>query len=116
MYVSMGMMESMLTMTAADASMNKKIAAQEDISRIIRSIKRDERILTYEAELRMISEEHRKLREELLPVFRIVKERSQPLPSPNRAHSPDFDKSHDSLSSPVLAQPPQTAKSNTPGR
>ena len=91
--------------------MNNKKATQEDISRIIHSIKlRDERILAYEAELRRMSEDYRKLREELLPVFRMAKERSQPLPY--QPSSPDVVNSHDNLSSPVLAQPPPESKSS----
>ena len=94
---------------AAEASQNNKKATQEDISRVIESIKlRDDKILAYETELRKITEEYRKLREELLPVFRMAKERSQPLP--DHASSPDFY-SHDSLASPVLAQPPPEKQS-----
>ena len=87
--------------------MNNKKATQEDISRIIRSIKlRDERILAYEAKLEKMNEEYRKLREELLPVFRMAKERSQPLPSPIPVSDhPDIDHSHDALHSPISAQP-----------
>ena len=92
---------------AADASNHDKTATQEDISRIIHSIKmRDERILQAEAELRKVTEDYRKLREELLPVFRIVKERFQPLPYQPSANSPDFH-SHEGLASPVSAQPSQ---------
>ena len=91
--------------TAAEASQNNKKATQEDISRVIQSLKlRDDKILAYEAELRRVADEYRRLREELLPVFRMAKERSQPLP--DHASSPDFYHSHDNLASPVLAQPP----------
>ena len=91
---------------AADTSQNNKKATQEDISRIIQSIKiRDERLLQYEAELKRMAEEYRRLREELLPVFRMTKERSQPLPSPYHPSSPDFY-SHDALASPVLQPAP----------
>ena len=51
-----------------------------------------------------MADEYRRLREELLPVFRMAKERSQPLP--DHASSPDFYHSHDTLASPVLAPPP----------
>ena len=100
---------------AADASVHDKTATQDDISRIIHSIKlRDERILQAETELRKMTEEYRKLRAELLPVFRMVKERSQPLPYQPSANSPDFP-SHDGMSSPVTLQPPPE-KSNNLGR
>ena len=92
---------------AADTSLNNKKATQEDISRIIQSIKiRDERLLQYEVDLKKITEEYRRLREELLPVFRMTKERSQPLPSPYQPSSPDLY-SHENLASPVLQQPPR---------
>lgn len=66
---------------AADAGMQDAIATQEDIARIIQSIRlRDERIVQAEQELRRVTEEYRRLREELLPVFRMAKDKSQPLP------------------------------------
>lgn len=65
-------------------------ATQDDIARIIESIRiRDSRIMSAELELRAlrdhfdrISEENRKLREDTLPVLRMVKERSQLPPTP----------------------------------
>ena len=88
--------------------MNNKRATQEDISRIIQSIKiRDERLLQYEADLKKISEEYRRLREELLPVFRMTKERSQPLPSPYQPSSPDLYSHDNNLASPVLQPAPR---------
>ena len=93
-------------MSAADASVHDKTATQEDISRIIHSIKlRDERILQAETELRKMTEEYRKLRAELLPVFRMAKDRSQPLPYQPPAGSPDFT-THEGMSSPVTLGPP----------
>lgn len=63
--------------------MQDAIATQEDIARIIQSIRlRDERIVQAEQELRRVTEEYRRLREELLPVFRMAKDKSQPLPHP----------------------------------
>ncbi|MCJ1445020.1 MAG: Adaptor for signal transduction [Stictis urceolatum] len=96
-------------------SQNNKKATQEDISRIIHSIKlRDERILLYEEQIKRIQEDYRKLREELLPVFRMAKERSQPLPSPNAPQSPDVHNSqHDGVSSPVSTAPPPQSASGT---
>ncbi|KAI9746887.1 MAG: Adaptor for signal transduction [Lichina confinis] len=78
---------------SADAGMQDAVATQEDVARIIQSIQiRDERIVLAERELRRLTEEYRRLREDLLPVFRMAKE-SQPLPFPagatNDAHSHD---------------------------
>ena len=88
---------------AADASLHDKTATQEDISRIIHSIKlRDERILAAETEIRKITEEYRRLREELLPVFRMAKDRSQPLPyQPSTTNLDNYE----GMSSPVLNAP-----------
>ncbi|MCJ1310124.1 Adaptor for signal transduction [Agyrium rufum] len=92
---------------SADASLHDKTATQEDISRIIHSIKlRDERILAAETELRKVTEEYRRLREELLPVFRMAKERSQPLPH-QPAGSAQENHSYDGMSSPVLFIAPE---------
>ena len=51
-----------------------------------------------------MTDEYRKLREELLPVFRMAKERTQPLPYQPSTASPDHP--HDGMSSPVTLQPP----------
>ena len=85
---------------AADASLHDKTATQDDISRIIHSIKlRDERILAAETELRKVTEDYRRLREELLPVFRMAKDRSQPLPyQPSTTNLDNYE----GMSSPVL--------------
>lgn len=70
-------------------------ATQEDIARLIQSIRiRDERIVNVEAELRRVAEDYRRLREELLPVFKMAKDRSQPLPPPTAI--PTSDNYHDS--------------------
>lgn len=71
-------------------------ATQEDITRIIESIRlRDQRIIAAEAELRAmrhdldrISEENRKLREETLPIMRIMKDQRTPLPDPSAGPLP----------------------------
>ncbi len=66
---------------AADAAVQDATATKDDIARIIQSIElRDQRIVKAEAELRRVTEEYRKLRDELLPVFRMVKDKSHPLP------------------------------------
>ncbi|MCJ1375152.1 Adaptor for signal transduction [Loxospora ochrophaea] len=92
---------------SADAHINDKAATQEDISRIIHSLKlRDERLKEYEVELRKVTEEYRKLREEVLPIVRMAKDRSQPLPYQPSASSPDFHNSHEGMASPVPSQAP----------
>lgn len=63
-------------------------------------------MLKYEAEIKRITDEYRKLREELLPVFRLSKEK-QPLPSPYGPNSPDFYNQETSNPSTILAPPPQ---------
>lgn len=90
-------------------------ATQDDITRVIESIKlRDQRLIAAEMELRQmkqdldrISEENRKLREETLPIMRLVKDQRTPLPdpsggtlpSPREANAPRQDESKDKGSS-----------------
>ncbi|KAL4807524.1 hypothetical protein BDV18DRAFT_135481 [Aspergillus unguis] len=81
---------------SADQSMNES-ATQEDIARLIQSIRlRDEKIITVESELRRVLEDYRRLREELLPVFKMAKDKSQPLPPPTAIPSSDNYNYHDS--------------------
>ncbi|EAS28206.3 protein kinase regulator Ste50 [Coccidioides immitis RS] len=66
---------------SAEQSNAKEVATQEDVALLIRTIrKRDERLAAAEAELRKLADDYRRLREELLPVFKMAKDRSQPLP------------------------------------
>ena len=65
---------------------------------------RDRRIQLVEAELRKITEEYRKLRDELLPIFRMAKDRSQPLPYHPNSHSPEH---HEDGMSPMVSQLPE---------
>ncbi|OJI99384.1 hypothetical protein ASPVEDRAFT_123291 [Aspergillus versicolor CBS 583.65] len=90
---------------SADQSMNES-ASQEDIARLIQSIRlRDERIVTVETDLRRVLEDYRRLREELLPVFKMAKDKSQPLPPPTAV--PISDNYHDSsLSGQTLSGQP----------
>ncbi|PLB37044.1 adaptor protein STE50 [Aspergillus candidus] len=81
---------------SADQSMNEN-ASQEDVARLIQSIRlRDERIVTVESELRRMAEDYRRLREELLPVFKMAKDRSQPLPPPSTLSGTTIEGYHDS--------------------
>ncbi|KAF9892410.1 Adaptor for signal transduction [Aspergillus nanangensis] len=88
---------------SADQSMNEN-ATQEDVARLIQSVQlRDERISTVESELRRVAEEYRRLREELLPVFKMAKDRSQPLPPPSSGSG--MDSLHDSQQTLVSPSP-----------
>ena len=73
-------------------------------------------MLRYEAEIKRITEDYRRLREELLPVFRMSKERSQPLPSPYGPNSPDFCSHENNVGSPILSQPPPGKQAGGPAR
>lgn len=87
------------------------MATKEDIARLVKSIirLRDDRIAQAEAQLTRLADDYRKLRQELLPVFKMAKERSEPLPyAPfqNPTISPDtFQPDHSS--------PPVTAEKNS---
>lgn len=67
---------------SAEQNPQFEMATKEDIARIARSIirLRDERIAQTEAQLTILADDYRKLRQELLPVFKQAKERSEPLP------------------------------------
>ena len=75
---------------SAEGDKSDATATQDDIARVIKSIElRDQRILAAEAELRAlrhqldrIAEDNRKLREETLPMMRLVKDQRSPLPDP----------------------------------
>jgi hypothetical protein len=105
----------MLTVqTAADQSMNET-ASQDDLARLIQSIqRRDETIITVQAEMRRLAEDYRRLREEILPVIKFAKDRSQPLPPPTST-SQSSDTYHDgtTLTSPsqlTLVDNPSSSK------
>jgi protein STE50 len=68
---------------AADSSAQDVPPTQDDITRIINIIKdRDDEIRSLREDLVRISEENRKLREDFLPLVKVAKDRSQPLPTP----------------------------------
>ncbi|KAK5129815.1 hypothetical protein LTR08_002792 [Meristemomyces frigidus] len=87
-------------------------ATQDDIARVIESIRlRDQRIFAAEAELRTlkhdldrISDENRKLREETLPIMRLIKDQRTPLPDPSGGTIP----------SPRDAEPPKQNENLAP--
>lgn len=65
---------------AADAEAQYATATLKDIKQIVEQLRlRDERMSIAEMELRRITEEYKRLREDLLPVFKMAKE-GQPLP------------------------------------
>lgn len=103
--------------TAAEQSNGAEAATQDDISRIIQSIRlRDERIIAAEAELRKLADDYRKLREELLPVVKIAKDRSQPLPyQPNSTYSGTTINSEYHNHDPPTATPIITQQAEKPG-
>ncbi|KAJ5184238.1 hypothetical protein N7492_001854 [Penicillium capsulatum] len=73
---------------SADQSMNEN-ATQDDITRLIQSIQvRDQKIMAVESDLRRLADDYRRLREEILPVIKIAKDRSQPLPPPSMLGPP----------------------------
>lgn len=79
-------------------------ASQDDLARLIQSIqRRDETIITVQAEMRRLAEDYRRLREEILPVIKIAKDRSQPLPPPSSLGQ-NLDSYHDSM---TLTSPSQ---------
>ena len=105
LHVDPSLVEYILTISAAEASLRDQTATQEDLSRIIKSLEiRDRRIQQAEAELRRITEEHRKLRDELLPVFKIVKDQWHPLPYHPTSSSPNLHSNHGDMVSPMGAQ------------
>lgn len=83
--------------------MHDQTATLGDLSRIIMSFEmRDQRIQKAEADLRKLGEEYRKLRDELLPVFRMAKE-SQPLPYHPTGSSPSLHPNHEDMVSPMVS-------------
>lgn len=88
----LGPITGMLIATAAaDTSAQDAPPTQEDFAKVIRVVQaRDERIHHTESELRSLKEdlnrvldENRRLREEILPLVRMLKDSQQPLPTPH---------------------------------
>src|SRR6266480_1989236 len=75
---------------AAEAETSESGPTQEDIARIIHIIKdRDAELRLLKEEILRISEENRKLREDILPMVKAAKDRSQPLPEEPSAPASD---------------------------
>lgn len=92
------------------------MATKEDIARIARSIirLRDERIAQTEAQLTRLADDYRKLRQELLPVFKMAKERSEPLPyAPYQNNTTiSTDVYQQDVSSPIITTQPILEKTS----
>lgn len=72
------------SLAAADAEAQYATATLKDIHHLVEQLRlRDERMSVAEMELRRITAEYTRLREDLLPVFRMAKE-GQPLPYPSQ--------------------------------
>jgi protein STE50 len=99
--------------TAADAEAQYATATLKDIKQLVEQLRlRDERMSMAEMELRRITQEYARLREDLLPVFRMAKE-GQPLPYPstetNGQNSYNYDRSN------AISPPVPTTSSNQSG-
>jgi hypothetical protein len=102
---------------STEGEKSETTATQEDITRIIESIRlRDQRIIAAEAELRAmrqdldrLSEENKKLREETLPVMRLMKDQRTPLPDPSTSspREPDAPRLQQQLPQPPSQQQQQ---------
>ncbi|KAI4180023.1 MAG: hypothetical protein L6R41_007507, partial [Letrouitia leprolyta] len=91
---------------SADADANYKPPSEADYNRLVKSImERDERIIKAENALTAISQDFKRLREEVLPIIRMAKDRSHHLPyPPNNSHSPDIQ-NHDDGIMPITEKP-----------
>lgn len=95
-----------LTVLAAGADESYKPPSEADYNRLIKSImERDERIIKAENALMTMSSDVRRLREEVLPIIRMAKDRSHPLPYHPNSHSPDLQ-NHEDVVSPMTSQMP----------
>ncbi|KAL8650028.1 MAG: hypothetical protein Q9210_004060, partial [Variospora velana] len=91
---------------SADADANYKPPSEADYNRLVKSImERDERIIKAENALIGIASDFRRLREEVLPIIRMAKDRSHPLPYHPNSHSPDLQ-NHEDIMSPTVSQIP----------
>ncbi|KAL8868559.1 MAG: hypothetical protein Q9198_008137, partial [Flavoplaca austrocitrina] len=95
---------------SADADANYKPPSEADYNRLVKSIiERDERLIKAESALIAMAADFRKLREEVLPIIRVAKDRSHPLPYHPNSHSPDFQ-NHEDVMSPVVTHMPTEQK------
>lgn len=72
----------LLTFPAADAEAQYATATLKDIKHLVEQLRlRDERMNLLEADLRRMTDDYRRLREDVLPALRIAKDAQQPLPN-----------------------------------
>jgi hypothetical protein len=82
------------SLSAADAEAQYATATLKDIKQLVEQLRlRDERLTIAEMELRRITAEYSRLREDLLPVFRMAKE-GQPLPALDSNQTSFYDASN----------------------
>ena len=82
-------------------------ATKDDVSRLAKAIirLRDERLEQAESELRKLADDYRRLRQELLPVFKMAKERSEPLPyAPHHSSATSPELYQHEVASPTITQ------------
>ncbi|KAI4098478.1 MAG: hypothetical protein L6R37_006496 [Teloschistes peruensis] len=92
---------------SADADANYKPPSEADYNRLVKSIiERDERIIKTETALIAMAADFKRLREEVLPIIRVAKDRSHPLPYHPNSHSPDLQNNHEDVMSPMVPQMP----------
>ena len=88
---SLFLVQLLTVIAAADTSAQDAPPTQDDFAKVIKVVQaRDERIQVTESELRHLKEdlnrvleENRRLREEFLPLVRMLKDSQQPLPTPH---------------------------------
>jgi hypothetical protein len=98
---------------AADAEAQYATATLKDIQHLVEQLRiRDERMTIAEMELRRITAEYARLREDLLPVFRMAKE-AQPLPYPSQDANGQTASYHDTSS--TISPPAPTPSSGQSG-
>lgn len=103
--------------SAAEQNPLHEMATKDDIQKLAKAIirLRDDRMEQAEAELRKLADDYRRLRQELLPVFKIVKEKSEPLPNPYHAATTSPEVYQPEVPSPNMVQtfPEKTSLTRT---
>lgn len=96
-------------LVAADAEAQYATATLKDIRHLVEQLRiRDERMSIAEREMQRITEEYRKLREELLPVFRRIKDSEQPLPYPSGQSASAYNQGYNYDGPSTVSPPAQT--------
>ncbi|EGS20810.1 uncharacterized protein CTHT_0026480 [Thermochaetoides thermophila DSM 1495] len=68
----------------AEVATQSNTATIKDIKQLVEQLRlRDERMALFEQDLRKLTEDFKRLREDMLPALRLVKDAQQPLPAPN---------------------------------